>query len=80
MHRTHSRSHSSNLERLAVFESTPTGDETHLFFEPDTKHNVLYMDGQKPDLRSFKNTKGATLIKTIEKITLKTFSGMKKLI
>jgi hypothetical protein len=57
--------------------TTPTGDEkTYIFFEPDSKLNLVHHDNQKPDLRSFRTTKGATLTKIIEKITTKEFSGM----
>lgn len=55
-------------------EETP-GNETYVFFEPDSKANLAYHEGQKPDPLSFKATKGATLIKIIEKITSKGFSG-----
>lgn len=50
--------------------------DSYIFFDPDTKNNIVRFDNQKPDLHSFKTTKGATLGKIIEKITLKESSGM----
>lgn len=46
----------------------------YVFFDPDTKQNIIHIDNQKPDIYSFKTTKCATLEKIIEKITLKEFS------
>lgn len=57
-------------------DSNNTDTPPYIFFDPDTKHNIIHFDNQKPDPFSFKTTKCATLGKIIEKITLKEFSGM----
>ena len=56
--------------------SSPSTQDTYMFFEPDTKLNIIHVDNLKPDHLSFKTTKCASLTKIIERITLKEFNGV----